>query len=176
VSQTIIVPLDASLHAEAALSFAADEARRHGATLVLLHVIPRPEPPVPSARVQLGGPCVRHPRCPSRDVAVAEAACGYLDGVVGRHRLPPGTVTRVVMGEPAKRMIAEAEAWPDALLVMTTCDCASHPRAPLSEVARQALHSGKVPVLGVRHEAPWSGDVLGAPSGVRVPAPMLTGR
>ena len=42
--ETVIVPLDGSPHAECALPYAIDEARRHQATMVLLHVIPRPEP------------------------------------------------------------------------------------------------------------------------------------
>ncbi|HVL24350.1 MAG TPA: universal stress protein [Thermomicrobiales bacterium] len=175
--QTIIVPLDASLHAEAALPYAIDEARRHGAMLVLLHVVPRPEPPVPPPRVQLGGPTIRPPSWPERDVAnAAEAACGYLDRVVRQYLLPPGTVSRVVVGEPSKRVIAEARAWPGALVVMTTGDCAAHPRPALSEVARQVLLSGTVPVLGIRHDAAPSEDVMRGSFGVCMTAPALAER
>ena len=42
--ETVIVPLDGSPHAEFAIPYAIDEARRHQAKMVLIHVIPRPEP------------------------------------------------------------------------------------------------------------------------------------
>lgn len=143
--QTIIVPLDALLHPEAALPYAIDEARRHGAMPVLLHVVPRPEPPVPPPRVQLGGPTIRPPSWPERDVAnAAEAACGYLDRVVRRYLLPPGTVSQA--------------------------------RAALREVARQVLLSGTVPVLGIRHDAASSGDVMRVSFGVCMTAPALAER
>jgi nucleotide-binding universal stress UspA family protein len=47
---TVIAPLDGTPHAEVALPYAIDEARRHGAAMVLMHVVPRPEPCTSPAR------------------------------------------------------------------------------------------------------------------------------
>jgi nucleotide-binding universal stress UspA family protein len=154
---TIIVPLDMSRHAEEALPFAIEEARHHDARLVLLQVIPRPELPETSTQIHRGGPAPKAQVWPERALADATAVADtYLRQLTRRYDLAPDTVTRIVVGEPARRIRAEVDAWPWAMIVLTTGDCTDHPRTPLSEVARQLLVSGEAPILGVRHIAPSS--------------------
>jgi nucleotide-binding universal stress UspA family protein len=152
---TIIVPLDMSRHAEEALPFAIEEARHHDARLVLLQVIPRPELPETAPQIHRCGPAPKAQAWPERALAEATAvAATYLSQLTRRYDLAPDTVTRIVVGEPARRIRAEVDAWPKAMVVLTTGDCTDHPRSPLSEVARQLLVSGQAPILGIRHTAP----------------------
>jgi nucleotide-binding universal stress UspA family protein len=150
---TIIVPLDGSAHAEAALPAAIEEARRHRATIVLLHVVARPEAPVADPHVQHGGP-LRSAAvavwCEAELTAATEAGRQYLESVRTRFLLSPLMVIRVVVGEPVRRILTEAGYWPRPLLVVTTGDDTGEHRTPLSEVARRLLVDGSTPVLGVR--------------------------
>lgn len=149
---TIIVPLDGSAHAEAALPAAIEEARRHRATIVLLNVVTRPEAPAADPHVQHGGPrrCAEA-WCAESVAAATEAGRRYLESVGERYVLPPLTAIRVVAGEPVRRILAEVGYWPRPLLVITTGDVSGNARTPLSEVARRLLVDGSAPVLGVRH-------------------------
>ena len=105
---TVIVPLDGSPHAEVALPYAIDEARRHGAALVLVHVVPRPEPCTGTAR--RSGPLPWQGDWPAAEIAPAErAARAYLKGVVRRFGLDPGTKVRVAVGDPGVRLAAEVK-------------------------------------------------------------------
>ena len=147
--RTILVPLDGSSHAERALPYAIEEARHHRAGLVLIHVIPRPEPC--TSTVRRSGPLPWRAAWPEAEIAAAErAGSRYLDGVIGRHGLPPGTETRIAVGDPVRRLSIEAASHDLPLLVMTTGDTTGGGTPPLSEVARRLLVGGTIPVLGVR--------------------------
>ena len=154
---TILVPLNGSPHAEAALPVAVEEASRHNARLVLLHVIVRPEqPPFP------GGPrsgpfCHPAPCNPGKLVEDEAHAVAYLTDIRQRAGLPSDTAVRLAVGDPAHQIRAELARWPAPLLVLTTGNCTTQPTPPLSEVARRLL-LGPVPVLAVRP------DVLRLPS------------
>lgn len=150
---TVLVPLDGSRHAEAAIAYGVEEARHHGASLVLLRVIPRPEPCPGGAR--RAGPAAWGPDWPADEIAKAERATRrYMARVIERFGLPRETRVRVVVGDPAARLIAEAARTERPLVVMTTGDAEAATRTPLSEVARRLLVNGEVPVLGVREPAP----------------------
>src|SRR5829696_3172659 len=152
---TVLVPLDRSRHAEAALPIALEEARRHHARLVLLHVVPRPDPLGPEPHLGDEGPRAHAVRWLAHDLALEVATGGaYLDRVTQRYGLPPDTSVQLVVGEPVRRIQAEVDAWPDPLLVLTTGDCTGDQCPPLSEVARRLLVVGRVPILGVRHPLP----------------------
>ena len=154
---TIIVPLDGSSHAEFAIPYAIDEARRHSATMVLVHIIPRPEP-CPST-VRRSGPLPRQGEWPSEEIDTAKRdAHAYLQGVVTRFALDPGTAVCVAVGDPRVRLAAEAKRHARPLVVMVTGDCTREPRPPLSLVATYLLVAGAVPVLGIRQPPPtiWS--------------------
>jgi nucleotide-binding universal stress UspA family protein len=146
--ETVIVPLDGSRHAEVALPLAIDEARRHGAVIVLLHVIPRPEPC--QSTVRRSGPSPWQGAWPAREIGEAKrTALNYLDDVIRRYQLGPATARRVVVGLPGNRIALEAIRYPRPLVVLTTGDPS---RAPLdrSHVAEYVFAAGGVPVLGVR--------------------------
>jgi nucleotide-binding universal stress UspA family protein len=117
----VIVPLDGSPHAKAALPYAIDEASRHGATLVLALVIPRPEPC--ASPVRRSGPLPWQGEWPFEDLEENKRdADAYLRGVVTRYALDPATPLRVAVGDPGVRVAAEARRWPRSLVVILTGD------------------------------------------------------
>jgi len=150
---TVIVPLDGSPHAEFAIPFAIDEARRHGATLLLIHVIPRPEPCTVTNR--RSGPLPWQGEWPFEDLDTARRdARAYLQNVVTRFALDPKSAVRVEVGDPAVRVAAAARGQPGPLVVMLTGDCTREACPPLSLVASYLMIAGAVPVLGIRQPAP----------------------
>ncbi|HEY8446308.1 MAG TPA: universal stress protein [Thermomicrobiales bacterium] len=140
---TVLVLLDATPTAEAAIPFAADEARRHGCPLVLIHVIPLPEPP--TARASHGGPSVQPPPWPIAEVEQAKReAHAYLQRVIYRYNLPEETTRVTLVGEPFRQLLTEIETRPAPLVVI-----AASPTGALGEVTRRLLRSGAAPVLRV---------------------------
>ncbi len=152
---TIIVPLEGSVHCEQAVPIARDEACRHQSGIVLLYVIPRPELPVPDPRVTCSGPRIQAPDCSRSKIAGAtRLGQEYLEEVRGRYGLPDGTTMRVVVGEPVKRILAEAERWPQSLIVMTTGEVEGSVQSKLSDVTRRVLIHATVPVMAVHAMTP----------------------
>src|SRR5918993_5016254 len=100
--ETVIVPLDGSPHAEFAIPYAIDEVQRRQAKLVLIHVIPRPEPCM--SPVRRSGPVPWQSEWPFEDLDSAKRnAQGYLQDVVTRFGLDPGTRLCVAVGDPGVR-------------------------------------------------------------------------
>lgn len=92
---TVIVPLDGSPHAEFAIPYAIDEARRHNATMVLVHVIPRPEPCTSTLRQS--GPLPWQGEWPAEEIEPAKRTADvYLRDVITRYALDPGTTRRAI--------------------------------------------------------------------------------
>jgi nucleotide-binding universal stress UspA family protein len=147
---TVIVPLDGSAHAEVALAYGVGEARRHDARLVLMRVIPFPEPWV---RLDShGGPAPLPMAWPPTELAAAKRqATAYLHEVRRRYGLGGDVSLVVAVGEPAKQLLAEVRRRPTPLLVLTTGETAPHHQ--LSDVVHELLTAGTVPVLGVRPQA-----------------------
>ena len=147
--RTIIVPLDGSAHAEAAVPYALAEARDHGAALVLVRVVARPEPC--ENTIGHGGPAPGPIVWPRAELVAAEGeAVRYLQDVRRRFGLGPGTTMVVMVGEPCRRLVAEIRRHPRPLVVMTTGDPAFSPTPHLSELAHRLLALGLAPVLAVR--------------------------
>ncbi|MDF3042591.1 MAG: usp21 [Thermomicrobiales bacterium] len=147
--ETVIVPLDGSPHAELAIPYAVDEARRHQAKLVLIHVIPRPEPCM--SPVRRSGPVPWQGEWPFEDLDSAKRnAEAYLRDVVNHFGLDPGTTLSVAVGDPGVRVAAEAMRHERPLVVMLTGDRTRDASPPLSLVTRYLLIAGAVPVLGLR--------------------------
>jgi nucleotide-binding universal stress UspA family protein len=151
--ETVIIPLDGAAHAEFALPYGREEAFRHAARVVLIHVVPRPElPPTPIAH---GGPAPSRPVWPAAELADEERSwLAYLEGVRERFGLPENVRTVVAVGDPVRHILAEARKHPRPLIVVTTGDAAAGVWPPLSEVARRLMVAGGVPVLAVREPAP----------------------
>jgi nucleotide-binding universal stress UspA family protein len=151
--ETVIVPLDGSPHAEFAIPYAIDEARRHQATMVLIHVIPRPEPC--TSTVRRSGPLPWQGEWPAEEIEPAtRTADAYLRGVVTRYGLDPNTALCVAVGDPGVRVAAEAKRHTRPLVVMLTGDSTRESRPPLSLVTNYLLIAGAVPVLGIRQPPP----------------------
>lgn len=171
--ETVIVPLDGSPHAECAIPYALDEARRHRATLVLIHVIPRPEPCTSTAR--RSGPLPWQGEWSEQDIEPARrTADAYLRDVVTRYALDPGTTLCVAIGDPGVRVAAEAARHPKPLVVMLTGDCTREACPPLSLVTSYLLIAGAVPVLGIRHLPARTPSTLSGRSGLAGGDPRLT--
>lgn len=146
---TVIVPLDGSPHAEAAIPYAIDEARRHGADLVLIQIINRPE--VCPAPVSHGGPAPTKPAWSAAEIeAETRQAERYLNDVVERYWLGSDTRRIVTVGDPTTRLLAEACTYDEPIVVMTTGDVTGGEKPPLSERARRLMVAGTVPVMCVR--------------------------
>src|SRR5690349_1590259 len=87
---SILVPLDGTPEAEDAVPAALDEATRHGCPLVLIRVVPRPEPT--ANRVPHGGPARwQQPWSLVETQAAVEAAQTYLREVILRYGLASET-------------------------------------------------------------------------------------
>jgi nucleotide-binding universal stress UspA family protein len=151
--ETVIVPLDGSPHAELAIPYAVDEAWRHQAKLVLIHVIPRPEPCM--SPVRRSGPLPWQGEWPVEELETAKQnAEAYLEGVVARFGLDPRTRLCVAVGDPGVRVAAEAMNHKRPLVVMLTGDRTRDASPPLSLVTCYLLIAGAVPVLGIRQPLP----------------------
>lgn len=151
--ETVIVPLDGSPHAEFVIPYAIDEARRHQAKLVLVHVIPRPEPCM--SPVRRSGPLPWQGEWPFEDLDSAKRnAEAYLQDVVARFGLDPETTLCVAVGDPRVRVAAEAMRHERPLVVMLTGDRTRDASPPLSLVTRYLLIAGAVPVLGICQPSP----------------------
>jgi len=134
----ILVPLDGSILAEAALSAACDFAARDGATISLLRAaeaMPRPGSDVVEAQV----------------TAVREAE-EYLASVV--RRLADRRITRVEThvwyGPPAAAIVEAAAVQKADLIVMSTHGRSGLGRLVLGSVAESVLRGTTAPILVVR--------------------------
>jgi nucleotide-binding universal stress UspA family protein len=147
---TIIVPLDGSAHAEAAIPYALEEARHHNAEIVLVRVVYRPEPcPTVLSR---GGPAPGTFAWPTSDSELeVRRAARYLSAAIERYRLGPRARGEVLIGETVPRLLAEASRSPDPMIVLTTGDASEDSTPPLSNIARRLIVDGRVPMLAIRH-------------------------
>jgi nucleotide-binding universal stress UspA family protein len=146
----LLVPLDGSAFAEAALEPAAALAIDLGARLVLLRVESKP---VDVLKDSTGRVLAYVDQLLEQASSVAT---DYLQGLAERvaNQWPGVTVqTEVVFGEPSAA-IAEAARDPGAaLIVMATHGRTGAPRAVMGSVAGRVLEQGNVPLVLVRAES-----------------------
>ena len=145
---TILTPLDGSTFGEHALPLALSIARRSGASLRLLHVVPPPasiysESPLFSEDSYLESYVREQYR--SASLAYLNAVAKRLTGLTA-----PGATRIVVEGEVRDAIHAQAELAPADLVVMTT-----HGRGPLGRfwlgsAADELVRTLSMPVLLVR--------------------------
>jgi nucleotide-binding universal stress UspA family protein len=142
---TLIVPLDGSEFAEAALEPARELAALVGARLVLVGVVP-----LPTAPIAAEGPIV-YPSDEDVDALEAEAR-GYLTGICDR--LMAGGIAASVevrrLGEAATRIAEVAAEQGAAAVVMATHGRTGLARALIGSVAGAIVHQGTTPVVLVR--------------------------
>ncbi|HEX9108142.1 MAG TPA: universal stress protein [Longimicrobiales bacterium] len=138
--RSIVVPLDGSLVAEAALPLAAELAQRAGAILHLLH-LPGPAPLVPIWGVA--------------DTAQLESAHAYVAGLVSTLGQPPPPCLTAVApaGDPVHGVVAYASAADADFVVLASHGHGAFGRAWIGSFAQELLPSLPIPLLVVRPEA-----------------------
>jgi nucleotide-binding universal stress UspA family protein len=146
----LLVPLDGSDHARAALPVARALAGILGADLQLVHVGSAAEGP----RGLLARLGVAHGR---RPVAAAHGVASGAGAVAGPLE-PAGAVVRTLPGTPGPAILAEAARTGASAVVM--CTHAGHPRPGrgLGSVAQAVIEGARCPVVLVpprRGERPW---------------------
>ncbi|HUF36827.1 MAG TPA: universal stress protein [Gemmatimonadales bacterium] len=170
----ILVPLDGSRFAEAALPAAVRLSRRDAARLELVTV---QEPPLPIART--GGAPVRDP---AFDQEVQRQARAYLDVLLGRIEAGDRarTATALLAGRTVETLLEHIQSRAVDLVVMTTHARGGASRAWLGSVADGLVRRSPVPVLllrpaeeeGVAPEAGFFTRVLlpldGSPGGEQI--------
>lgn len=127
--KSVLVPLDGSTHAMAALPVARALAKQHDASLRVLHV-GATQLPLQSLVTTLG--------LTPDDVQ--------------------GIVLEQTTGDPAERIVQAARDWQSELIVMCTRTHLGHPRGRLGDVAEHVLLHAPCPVVLVRPErgrVPW---------------------
>jgi nucleotide-binding universal stress UspA family protein len=137
----LLVPLDGSSLAEAALPAAAFLAQTLGARVTLVHVIEQDAPQEIHGQRHLTDP---------------DEACGYLDDVAGR-AFPSGVLVErhvhsAAVDDVARSIVAhEAELAPD-LIVMCTHGQSGLRTRLFGSVAQQIIGLGRTPVLLIQPE------------------------
>jgi nucleotide-binding universal stress UspA family protein len=138
----ILVPVDFSSHAEAALRYAATLANRLGSSLELLHVV---QPVMAGAgwnsEVSAAG---RSSGAPDADEDARRRLEGMADGVA----VPVTTTIRT--GPPAHTIVAFAESSGADLIVMGTRGRGGLAQVFMGSVAERVLRHAPCPVLTVR--------------------------
>jgi universal stress protein A len=146
--KTILVPHDFSASANHATAIARDEAKLHGGTLVLLHVIELPYqlnpdtvivPPATGAPISIQQYAVESAEAHLQDIADRLAK----DGVTAR-----GVV---VIGAPVDEINRAVDHERADLIVMGTHGRTGFRHLVAGSVAERVVRSSKVPVLTIRH-------------------------
>jgi nucleotide-binding universal stress UspA family protein len=148
--KTILVPHDFSASANHATAIARDEAKLHGGTIVLLHVIDLPYQLAPEAMIV--------PAAAGVPVSVKEyafdSAEAHLQDIVRRLAKDGATATAVVqLGNPVDEINLAIEEHKVDLVVMGTHGRTGLRHLMAGSVAERIVRSSKVPVLTIRHPA-----------------------
>ena len=146
--KTILVPHDFSASANHATAIARDEARVHGGSLVLLHVIDLP--------YQLGPDAVIVPEETGAPISVKQYAISsaeaHLHDIAAR-LAKDGVTARgaVVLGSPVDEINRAVERERADLVVMGTHGRTGFRHLVAGSVAERVVRSSKVPFLTIRH-------------------------
>jgi nucleotide-binding universal stress UspA family protein len=146
--KTILVPHDFSTSANHATAIARDEAKVHGGTLVLLHVVDLP--------YQLGPDSVIVPNETGAPVTIKEYALqsaeAHLQDIANR-LASDGVTARgvVVIGVPVDEINRAAHDHHADLIVMGTHGRTGFRHFMAGSVTERVVRSSKVPVLTIRH-------------------------
>lgn len=146
--KTILVPHDFSASANHATAIARDEAKLHGGTLVLLHVIDLPYQLSPDAVIvpdENGAPIsVKQYAIQSAEAHLADIADRLAkDGVSARGA--------VVIGNPIDEINRAVDQHHIDLIVMGTHGRTGFRHLIAGSVTERVVRSAKVPVLTIRH-------------------------
>lgn len=148
----ILVPLDGTPEAEAALPFAAEMARRFESSVVLLQVTPGYGAMVGATAAESFGASGSVAALADAEVAKEAAASAYLDAV----RTNSGTPlwqTVVAEGDSANAIVEQAQTSGADLVIMATHARSGLKRLFLGSVAEDVIRHVGVPVLVVHSDA-----------------------
>lgn len=145
---TLLVPHDFSSSANHALALARDEAKLHGARIVLLHVIDIPH--------QYGPDAVVFPPATGAPISLREyaltSAQAHLDDLIARLAKDHAGATGLVrVGAPLEEILRAADELPASAIIMGTHGRSGVRHLIAGSVAERVVRSAKVPVLTVRH-------------------------
>jgi nucleotide-binding universal stress UspA family protein len=146
--KTILVPHDFSASANHASAIARDEAKLHGGTLVLLHVVDLP--------YQLGPDAVMVPEETGTPISIKQYAIQsaetHLTDIIARLAKDGVTATGVVsVGNPIDEINRAIDEHKIDLVVMGTHGRTGLRHLMVGSVAERVVRSSKVPVLTIRH-------------------------
>lgn len=146
---TLVAPLDGSTAAERALPLAVHVARLERAPLVLVRVVPFPEPP--AAAPSHGSSLICAADRPQEIADACVEASAYLDRIA--ERCGGAEVRRSVLtGDPFTRIVAEIAHWPRPLVVLSAHAANAPSTGDRSELARRIASLPGIHVLIVPHE------------------------
>jgi nucleotide-binding universal stress UspA family protein len=145
----ILVPHDFSASANHATAIARNEAKLHGGSLVLLHVIDLPHQLAPDTMmVADGGAPIS-----VRQYAI-NGAEGHLADIIDRLAKDGATATGVVtVGNPVDEINRISDEHKVDLIVMGTHGRTGLRHLIAGSVTERIVRSSKVPVLTIRHTA-----------------------
>lgn len=146
--KTILVPHDFSASANHATAIARDEAKAHGGTLVLLHVIDLPYQLSPDAVIvppETGAPI-------SVKQYAIQSAEAHLQDIADRLAKDGATAIGVIqVGSPVDEINRTAEEHKVDLIVMGTHGRTGIRQLIAGSVAERVVRTSRVPVLTIRH-------------------------
>ena len=146
MAKRILMPLDQSEVAEAAVSLVADAARGSQATVRLLYVAP-----VPGNRLDEQERVVAY--ADQEMERLRSEGLDYLQGVQAQlGETPVECVVR--FGDPVPEILAEAEAFDADLIAVTTTGRSGVSRALFGSVAEQILRKADTAVMLMRPARP----------------------
>jgi nucleotide-binding universal stress UspA family protein len=146
MAKKILMPLDQSEVAEAAVPVVADAARGGQATVRLLHVAP-----VPGNRVDEGGRVIAY--ADQEMERLRSEGLDYLHALEAQFGdIPVEYVVR--FGDPVPEILAEADAFGAELIAVTTTGRSGVTRALFGSVAEQILRKAHAAVMLMRPERP----------------------
>jgi len=146
--KTILVPHDFSASANHAAAIARDEAKLHGGTIVLLHVIDLPS--------QLGPDTVIVPEATGAPISVkqyaTQSAGAHLQDIADRLARDGVTATGIIkIGTPVDEIIRAVDEHEIDLVVMGTHGRTGIRHLIAGSVAERVVRASRVPVLTIRH-------------------------
>jgi nucleotide-binding universal stress UspA family protein len=146
--KTILVPHDFSTSAHHAAAIARDEAKLHGAQIVLVHVIDLPYQLSPDAIIvppEVGAPI-------SVKQYAIQTAEAHLQEIIDQLAKDGVTATSVVaIGAPVDEINRASHDHHADVIIMGTHGRTGLRHLMVGSVAERVVRSSKVPVLTVRH-------------------------
>lgn len=142
----IMIPIDYSEHAKAALTYGAEFAQSFGATLDIVHVWDRPTYLTDAVMVQRPGEAHK----PIGEL-IRENAQHDMNEFLSQNPVPSGVSasSRLLSGEPASALLAELKKGEHDLVILSTHGRTGFAHLLLGSIAEKLVRMSPVPVLTV---------------------------